>query len=192
MADNSVVVSSTTPSGQLVDKDGKATYALLKWMQSVGKTVNGGFDQQGNYQGPIGAQATIVGRKYLATIVQHLSTAGVIDPAGLPAATDTEQGAVQLPPGQVGNVLGSAAFQPSGAFDAAGSAAAAQTAASAHADTVAGTAQSNAEAFATSSIAAAFAPGITASITTAKLTALGTQGSMDFVNGLLVGQVQAT
>lgn len=36
------------------------------------------------------------------------------------------------------------------------------------------------------------ASGISATITTAQLTSLGTQGSMTFVNGLLVGQVQAT
>ena len=34
--------------------------------------------------------------------------------------------------------------------------------------------------------------GITATITTAKLTALGTQGSMTFTNGILTAQTQAT
>jgi hypothetical protein len=34
--------------------------------------------------------------------------------------------------------------------------------------------------------------GITATITTAALTALGTQGSMTFVNGILTAQTQAT
>ena len=34
--------------------------------------------------------------------------------------------------------------------------------------------------------------GLTATITTAKLTALGTQGSMTFVNGILTAQTQAT
>lgn len=34
--------------------------------------------------------------------------------------------------------------------------------------------------------------GITATVTTAKLTTLGANGSMDFVNGILVSQVQAT
>jgi hypothetical protein len=34
--------------------------------------------------------------------------------------------------------------------------------------------------------------GITATITTAALTALGAQGSMTFVNGILTAQTQAT
>jgi hypothetical protein len=34
--------------------------------------------------------------------------------------------------------------------------------------------------------------GITATITTAKLTALGADGSMTFVNGILTAQTQAT
>jgi hypothetical protein len=144
------VVSNTTPTGPLVQKDGTATYALIKWMQSVGTTVNGAFDPQGNYQGPIGSQATIVGRQTLASIVAKIGTDGVVTPVGLPAATSANQGAVFMPAGASDNHLGTASIQPSSAFDPAGSAAAAQTAAEAFATaaaTAAGsTAQSNAEA----------------------------------------------
>lgn len=196
MANSTVVVSNTTPSGQLVDSNGKATFALLKWMQNIGATINQGFDQQGNYQGPIGSRATIIGRKYLATIVQHLSDLGIIDSAGLPAATDAAQGAVVLPAGATSNILGSAATKPTSAFDAAGSAAAAQVAAQGFATIAAATAQSNAEAnaaiYTNTAIATAFSPGISVVITTAKLTTGGTNGSMTFADGLLIGQVAAT
>ena len=192
MPTNSVTVSNTTPTGALVDDQRRATFGMLKWMQSVGKLVNQGFDQAGNYQGPIGSQATIVGRRFLATIVQHLSDAGVIDSAGLPAASPTAQGAVKLAVGSVGNTLGSAAMESTASFDPSGSAAAAQANAEAFASSAAGTAQSNANTYTDSKVAAAFAPGISVTITTAALTGTGTQGSMTFTNGLLTAQVQAT
>lgn len=77
------VVSNTTPNGQLVDKTGVATRPFLKWMQGVGQTVNGGFDQNGNYQGPIGTHATIAGRSTLASIVQFIDTGGVVTGPGI-------------------------------------------------------------------------------------------------------------
>lgn len=191
MATNAVV-SNTTPNGPLVDKDGRATRSFLKWLQNIGQTVNSGFDQDGNYQGPIGTRATIAGRRFLATIVQHLSDAGIIEPAGLPPATTTEQGAVILPAGATSNTLGTAAIQPATAFDPAGAAAAAQAAAQTYADTVAATAQSNANAYTNSAITSAFSPGQNVTITTAKLTLAGANGSMTFTNGLLTSQTQAT
>src|SRR5689334_22274641 len=99
----SPVLANNTPNVPLVDKDGKATYPFVLWMQAVAKNINQGFDNQGNYQGPIGNRATIAGRSFLATIVQKLSDAGIIDPTGLPAASPTQQGAVQLAPGSIGN-----------------------------------------------------------------------------------------
>jgi hypothetical protein len=77
------VVSNTTPNGQLVGGDGKATYAFGKWLQSIGTTVNNGFDSNGNYQGPIGDNATIDGRETLASIVQNISTQGVVQASGI-------------------------------------------------------------------------------------------------------------
>jgi hypothetical protein len=41
-------------------------------------------------------------------------------------------------------------------------------------------------------IQAQLAPGISATITTAQLTPLGSQGSMTFIDGVLTAQVQAT
>jgi hypothetical protein len=183
------ILGNGTPNTPLFDAQGNLTLAWRNWFRSVTAAVGEGFDPQGNYQGPIGTHATIAGRETLATIVQHLLDSGIIEPAGLPAATDAEQGAVILPAGATSNTLGSAATHAAGDFDPTGSAAAAQTAASAHADTVAATAQTNAESFATTSIAAAFAPGITIVITTFGPT---TNGSQTFTNGLLTAQVQAT
>jgi hypothetical protein len=77
------VVSSTTPNGRLIDSDGKATFPFIKWMQGVGATVNGAFDAAGNYQGPIGAQATINGRATLASIVSRIDTDGVVLASGI-------------------------------------------------------------------------------------------------------------
>jgi hypothetical protein len=77
------LVSSTTPTGQIVNNDGTATYAFIKWMQSVGSTVNVAFDSGGIFQGPIGAQATIDGRSTLATIVQNIDITGVIEANGI-------------------------------------------------------------------------------------------------------------
>lgn len=189
------VVATNIPNTPLLDKQGGLTLAWRQFFLALAKTVNEGFDPDGNYQGPIGPEATIDGRHTLATIVQHLTDAGVIEPEGLIAATDAAQGAVKLAPGSVGNTLGSAAMKDASAFDPAGSAAAAE----AHADAAAATAQANAEAFAkdasniTSGVLdAARLPGLTTVIATAPLTALGTPGSMSFQNGLLVAQTPAT
>jgi len=198
MPTNSVTVSNTTPTGALVDDQRRATFGMLKWMQSVGNLVNQGFDQAGNYQGPIGSQATIVGRRFLATIVQHLSDAGIIDASGLPAASPTAQGAVKLAVGSVGNTLGSAAMESTASFDPSGSAAAAQSNAETFASSAAGTAQSNAETFAAnaSNITSGTLDnsrlngGLGVTITTFGPT---TNGSMTFdSSGRLIAQVQAT
>jgi len=77
------VVSNTTPTGQLVNSSGNATFAFLKWMQSVGTTVNGAFDSEGNYQGPIGVDATIDGRETLASIVHNIDTTGIVEGPGI-------------------------------------------------------------------------------------------------------------
>ena len=84
---------------------------------------------------------------------------GTVAPARLPAATPTAQGGVQLPTGASGNTLGSAAMQPTTAFDAAGAAAAAQSAAEAASDPAgsATTAKNAAEAASDASGAAAAA-----------------------------------
>ena len=45
---SSPVVSSRTPIGQIINGDGTATFAFLKWMQNVGTTVNVSFDSEGS------------------------------------------------------------------------------------------------------------------------------------------------
>lgn len=82
------VVSSTTPTGQIIGSDGKATYPFIKWMQSIGTTINATFDTQGEYQGSIGDQATIVGRKTLASIVHNIDTDGVVQADGINFSRD--------------------------------------------------------------------------------------------------------
>jgi len=77
------VVSSTTPTGPIVDKNGTATFPMIKWMQGIGNTVNVTFDADGSYQGPIGAQATIAGRSTLASIVNSIDTGGVVTGPGI-------------------------------------------------------------------------------------------------------------
>ena len=76
-------VSSTTPTGIIVNSDGTATWNMTKWMQNVGGTVNANFDPKGNYQGPIGARATIDGRSTLASIVANIDTMGVVEASGI-------------------------------------------------------------------------------------------------------------
>lgn len=80
---SSPVVSSRTPVGQIINRDGTATFAFLKWMQNIGTTINVTFDSDGNFQGAIGDQATIDGREFLATIVQHLDNDGVMESDGI-------------------------------------------------------------------------------------------------------------
>src|ERR1039458_9048731 len=76
-------VSNTTPTGIIVNSDLTPTWNMTKWMQSVGSTVNANFDPKGNYQGPIGARATIDGRSTLASILQFISTGGIVQANGI-------------------------------------------------------------------------------------------------------------
>jgi hypothetical protein len=174
-------------------KTGRWNWTWLKLIQQWMQQLAGGFDSNGNLVSNLEPTVGIVGRSAdIGTILGEIDDTGVVKPAGLPAASPTQQGAVKLAAGSIGNTLGSASMQPSTAFDASGAAAGAQTAAEAHADAVAATAQSNAEMFATNAINTAFAPGISVTITTAALTGTGAQGSMTFTNGLLTAQTQAT
>lgn len=176
----------------IVDDNKMATWNFLKILQDWDTKLRNGLNSIGQITQDIPASTNIVGRVAIGLILQFIRDDGVVLPAGLPPATDAAQGAVILPSGATSNTLGTAAIEPSTAFDASGSAAAAQAAAETHADAVAATAESNAEAFATSAIAAAFAPGISATIVTAALTPLGATGSMTFTNGLLTAETPAT
>lgn len=201
------VVSSTTPNGRLVDSDGKATFALLKWMQGVGSTVNSGFDPQGNYQGPIGLFATIAGRQTLASIIANIGTDGIVQAAGIDFAipyankdTDhiTDGTGHPLAGGkaaEIALVIAPPLAEPhkwingfaAGLFtktqpafgDISGTAAAAQIPPLSGLNGQITDAQLPSD-------------GISVIITTAKLTTLGATGSMQFSNGILIAQVQAT
>jgi hypothetical protein len=186
---------------------GQMPFAWIKWFQNTVTVINAAFNPQGVLQGQIGPKAILTGRTgtlqaMLSNVsntgaVAATSLTGVINPAQLPAAGTGAHGAVQLPPGATTSTLGTAALEDTTAFDAAGSAAAAQAAS----DPVgsAATAQANAETFASnaSNLTSGTVPnarlgGLSVTIVTAQLTALGAQGSMTFTNGILTAQTPAT
>jgi hypothetical protein len=144
MSNTGLVVSPQTPVTPLIDaRTGQMDFAWVKFFQGLAQAVNAALDILGQFQGVIGAKATVVG--HLGTLqhtIQHLTAIGqlsanqligVIPPPQLPPALSTSQGAVVLPSGAPSNVLGSAALSSSSAFDVFGAAAAAQTAAEAFA-----------------------------------------------------------
>ena len=185
----STFAASRTP---IVDKDGTANRFFVKVLQDWDTKLSNGLNQIGQITQSIPQATAIVGRVAIGLILQFIGDDGVVLPAGLPAATPANQGAVILPAGALNNTLGSASVQPSTAFDPAGSATAAQTAAQTFATGAANTAQANAQAFATAAVTAAFAPGMNVTITTAKLTVGGANGSMTFSSGLLTAETPAT
>ena len=200
-------VSNTTPTGIIVNSDGTANYAFLKWMQSVGSTVNANFDPKGNYQGPIGARATIDGRSTLASILQFISTGGIVQAAGIDFALaylnkDTDH---------IADGFGSPMAGGRAAYTALIASPPAVTPHKWLAGLVSGVFVESQPAFADLTGAATVAQipplsaisgritagqlpvaGLSITIVTAQLTTLGTQGSMTFTNGQLTGQVAAT
>lgn len=195
----STFVASRAP---IADKNGMPTWSFLKILQEWDTKLTNGLNQIGQLIGEINANTVITGRtEGIGTTVGNVTPTGVMSAPGLVAATDTEQGAVILPTGTVGNTLGTASTANVGDFDPTGAAASAQTAAEAHADAVAAAAQAAAEAFASNAgnisegnlnIGQLPVEGISAVIVTAALTVGGTQGSMTFTNGVLTAQTPAT
>ena len=214
MATSGPVLSSTIIQTPIVDpKTGRLTAPAQQWFMNTGRIINEAFDQQTQFKGQIGSTAILAGRSAgLTDMLQNISDTGnvaadaiagpgTVNPAVLPPATTAAHGTIQLPPGASTSILGTAALQNVAAFDAAGSAAAAQAAAEAASDPVgsAATAQANAEAFSSNAsnltsgtVANARLGGLSITITTAKLTVGGTNGSMTFTNGVLTSQVAAT
>lgn len=201
------VVSSTTPNGQLVEKDGTATRAMLKWMQNVGGSVNSGFDPAGNFQGPIGAFATINGRATLASIVQYIDTGGVVEGPGIDFArayvnkdTDhiTDGVGHPLAGGKAAEIaLVQSPPVPEASKWVNGLVAGVFTKTQPDFTDVSGTADP-AQVPPLSSLSGQITDaqmpsgGISVTITTAKITGGGADGSMTFTNGRLTGSVQAT
>lgn len=124
---NQLVSSPQAPVGQIVDpQSGYFTHGALKWAQGITNAVNTSLNILGQFIGNIAATAKIGGRaEGIGTTVQHIDTTGVVQAAGIVAATPTTQGAVVMPPAAVSNVLGTAAQVATTAFDSAGSASAA-------------------------------------------------------------------
>lgn len=183
--------------------DLRTGYLTRQWQQvflSWSQQLNGGFDQNGNLIGNLGPNVQISGRQgTVTTITQNISAQGVVAPSGMTSATATAQGAVILPDGAASNKLGSAALSASTSFDVAGAAAQAQTASQSYADAADTVVLNNANAFARNAsnitegtLDNARLNGFTGTITTAKLTNLGANGSMTFENGLLISEVPAT
>ncbi len=200
-------VSSTTPTSVIVGPDGKPSWIMTKWMQSVGTNLNQNFDPNGDYQGPIGLRATIAGRATLASIVQFISTGGIVQAAGIDFAIgylnkDTDHIAdgfgSPLAGGRAANtalIVSAPAPEPSkwlrglvggvfinsqpGFADLSGTADPGQVPSLSSL---------------TGQITLAQLPAalFSGTITTAKLTGAGTNGSMTFVNGSLQSQVAAT
>ena len=195
--------SATSINRQFIDpKTGLITWEWQQIIRIWQQQLAGGFDPTGNLKSNLLPSIGIVGRNgTIGSILQNIDENGVFLAGGLPAATSTTQGAVILPDGATSNKLGSAASSSSGAFDPAGAAATAQSNAETFASAAAGAAQDNAQAFASNAgnITSGNLPlpqlptaGQTVTITTAALTPTGSTGSMQFQNGLLIAETQAT
>ena len=193
--------SATALVGQFLDlATGKLTRGAQYLLQQWQTQLAAGFDSNGNLISNLEPSVSIVGRSgTIGGILAQITAQGIVQPAGMAAATSHAQGAVVLPAGATSNVLGSASGAAAGSFDPAGAAATAQTNAENYAANAANTAQTNAENFASNAsninsgtLSTTRLPGITVTITTAKLTTGGANGSQTFTNGLLTAQVQAT
>ena len=208
MTTSNNVVSPRTPTTPIFDANGQMAYVWVKFFQDLAQAVNSALTILGQFNGQIGAQATVVSHTgTLANAIQHLSSAGVIQaggidfnvtapafsqvtgtavPAQLPSATDLAHGAVTLPVGAPSTTLGTAAFNNTGDFDPAGAAATAQTNAENFASNAANLTSGNLD------IARMPSSGLSVTITTAKLTGTGANGSMTFQNGILTASTPAT
>lgn len=116
--------NATNPSGYITSS-ALSPYALTSSLGTAAYQPSTAFDAAGAASS---AQSTA---ESYASNASNLASGTV--PAGrLPAATSSAQGAVQLPSGASGNTLGTAAMQPTTAFDGAGAATTAQSNAEAY------------------------------------------------------------
>jgi hypothetical protein len=212
------VVSSTTPLTRLLDpQTGLVSREWIKWFQGVQQTVNEGFDQNGVYQGVIGASASFSWRTAtIFHILQYLDDSGVMTALGIDFARaylnkDTDHIADGTGSPLAGGKVAYTALVTSGpaagqilVFDGAHwqpHAKATTKAPLPHEwidgyDDATGVFSASQPAFSDmiGAITSAQMPvgGYTGTIVTAALTVGGTQGSMTFDSGQLVAQVPAT
>lgn len=213
------VVSNTTPSGAqpILTKDGRMSWPWMKFFQNIGALVNVAFDAQAALQGVIGLNATVAGRptEPLVDLVQKLTPGGGIEPGGLPTPTNTTLGGVLAAGPTVHNFitqvdetglphLGQPAFTDVSGIAAAsqvpalsalnGSVTAAQVPNLSALNGSVTSGQVPALSLLTGQITEAQLPsaGLSVTITSAKLTSGGTEGSMQFQNGILIAQTPAT
>jgi hypothetical protein len=79
------VVSSITPQIPLIDKStGMVSFTWIKWFQAVQQIVNNSFDQQGNFDGNLGADATVGNRTApILLILQNIDDTGIVTAQGI-------------------------------------------------------------------------------------------------------------
>jgi hypothetical protein len=82
---NKPVVSSTTPQTPLIDKStGQISFTWIKWFQGVQQAINAAFNQQGQFDGNLGADATIANRNGTILFILHnIDDTGVVTAAGI-------------------------------------------------------------------------------------------------------------
>lgn len=79
------VVASNIIQAQIIDpQTGMLTREGLYWFQGVGKSINSGFDTQGNIVGPIGPAATLTVRGVpLVDILANIDNGGIVTQDGI-------------------------------------------------------------------------------------------------------------
>lgn len=196
------VVSATAPTGVIVDtKTGYATPFFQKWLQGIGATINTAFDQQSNLTPnaiPAPGPASLGGIKSVVGVVSQwiraigtdgtpeLSQPSFSDLSGTAAQTQIPplsslSGAVT--PGQVPQLSQlSGKVTPAQVPDLS----------TLNGAVTPGQVPPLSDLTGRITDAQLPADGISVTITTAALTALGAQGSQTFTNGILTAQVQAT
>jgi hypothetical protein len=196
------VVSVTTPNGPLVDvKSGNALFAFLKWMQQVGQLLNEVFDNQGvlspdsipfpssnaiggvTTAGPAASKwINAIGTNGIPTLTQPAFTdlSGTASPSQVPSI-DSLNGTLR--PSQVPQLS-----LLEGAVTAAQVPQLSQLTGMVTPAQVPSLDSLNGQITAAQGPAGAFS----GTITTAKLTTGGTNGSMTFTNGILTSEVAAT
>ena len=212
------VVSSTTPLTPLLDaRTGLVSREWIKWFQGVQQTVNEGFDSNGVYQGVIGTNATFSWRSAtIQDILANIDDSGIVTAAGIDFARaylnkDTDHIADGTGSPLAGGEVAFAAFVTSGpaagqmlVFNGANwlphakattKAAVAHKWLSSYDDATGFFTQSQpdfTDLSGQADITQMPASGISGTVPLAKITGLGADGSLTFVNGIITAFVSPT